>query len=147
MDKLILWVCIFLISSNGISQDKSSVHLFFDNGIEEKTGGDGGSDSTIIDHSNNHGGNTYQKIVQENGTIDFYIDKQFFEWKGSRRKDTCTIEEINRITFSNMGNLIKKVEETDPLYPSRVFEKIYLVEKLGSNQFVKYDVVWRHYIE
>lgn len=147
MDKFILWVCIFLVSSNGIAQGKSSVHLFFDNSIEEKTGGDGASDSTIIDHLNNHRNNTYQKIIQENGTIDFYIDKQFFEWKGSRKKDTCTIEDIGKITFSNMGDLIKKVEETNPLYPSSVFDKVYIVEKVGNNQFVRYDVEWRHYIE
>lgn len=147
MDKIVLWVFFFLVSSDGIAQDKSIVHLFFDDDIEKKTGEDEASDSTIINHSNNHRSNTCQKIVQENGTIDFYIDKQFFEWEGSREKDTCTIEAIGKITFSNIGDLIKKVEETNPLYPSSVFEKVYIVEKLGNNQFVKYDVEWRHYIE
>ena len=87
------------------------------------------------------------KIKQKEGGIDFYICNELFAWTKKSEIDTCSIKYLDKIKFSNILDLIKIVNNKNPLYPEKVFKKVYLVEKVNDTMIVKYDVKWKYYIE
>ncbi len=87
------------------------------------------------------------KIKQKDGKIDFYICNESFIWTRKSKIDTLSTKDLVKIKFSNILDLIKIVNNVNPLYPAKVFRKVYLVEKLNDSIIVKYDVKWEYYIE
>jgi hypothetical protein len=121
---------------------KKTIYLFFDRNSNEtcKVLKDGGG---YLDQKK------FQKIksFQSKFRYRFYICNELFLLEKNKNIDTCTIEYLQNIKFSNVENLRKTINQVNPLYPWKVFKKVYIVEKIDEEKIVKYDVKWQHYIE
>ncbi len=89
----------------------------------------------------------YQKEIQKNGEVLFYICGELFILPKNTKIDTCAIPELKNIYLSDIFKVKKIVDAINPLYPEKVFEKVYLIEKINEKSFVKYEVKWKYYIE
>jgi len=89
----------------------------------------------------------YQKKIQKNGEVFFYICGELFILPKNTLKDTCSIDDLKNIDLSDIFKLKKNVESVNPLYPEKVFEKVYLIEQINEKYFVKHEVNWEYYIE
>lgn len=90
----------------------------------------------------------YRKGINKNGNITFSLGKEMLSFiKKDNKIDSCRIEYLKIINISNIDNLIKKVNNTNPLYPYKVFPNLFLVEKINDTIIVKYKVKWEYYIE
>jgi hypothetical protein len=89
----------------------------------------------------------YQKEIQKNGEVLFYICGELFILTKNTKIDTCSITELKNIYLSDIFKVKKNVDAINPLYPEKVFEKIFLIEKINEKSFVKYEVKWKYYIE
>jgi len=139
--KLIFIISIFPILLFSQEQKKETVYLLFDtNSIDTYTfeTGDGKVTSRAV----------YIKENKKYKNINFYIGKELFTFNKKKNEiDTCTIKHLKNIKISKIEDLKKIVNKINPLYPFKVFEKLYLVEKINDSTIVKYDVKWEYYIE
>lgn len=85
------------------------------------------------------------KSSLKNYSYRFYICKELF--LSDKESDTCSINYLHNIKFSKIEDLKKKVYDTNPLYPYKVFPNLYLVEKINDSTIVKYKVKWEYYVE
>lgn len=67
----------------------------------------------------------YEKIQQENGSIDFYICKEMFKYEISKHNVEKGISgsDIKNIEFSRVDDLLKKVQMNKPFYLNSSFVK------------------------
>lgn len=132
-------ILAFLFLSISYAQEKETVYLNFDLNSKEtcKTPKEGGGYLNI---------KKFRNIKQKNKDIDFYICKELFLFKSGLKPDTCTIKYLKNIKISKIEDLKKIVKIENPLYPFKVFEKVYLVDKINDSTIVKYDVKWEYYI-
>lgn len=90
----------------------------------------------------------YRKEKKGNGNYHFYIGKELFSFNSKKNIiDTCSVEKLKHISFTPIKKAKKKVDKTNGLYPYKVFNKVFLVEKINDSVIVKYDVKWEYYIE
>jgi hypothetical protein len=98
--------------------------------------------------------NNGEKIFHDSISIFFNIDKQRFKFMRTRHKiDTCSILKLKRIKIVTINQLIKdefeehldktkkeNINMPPPLnhYNSRVF----IIEKIPEEKFIKYEVNW-----
>lgn len=98
--------------------------------------------------------NNGEKIFHDSISIFFNIDKQRFKFMRTRHKiDTCSILKLKRIKIVTINQLIKdefeehldktkkeNINMPPPLnhYNSRVF----IIEKILEEKFIKYEVNW-----
>ena len=133
-------IIIILISHFCFSQKKTQqkTYLHFDSS-SEKTYSVEVNGKTITEQF-------YSKGIKKNGDITFFIGKEMFYFN-KKEIDTCKIEHLKNIKISDINNLKKKVKKINPLYPYKVFPKLYLIEKINDLLIVKYKVKWEYYIE
>ena len=81
----------------------------------------------------------------EKYSFRFYICKELFLAKNEI--DTCSTKYLNNIEFSRIEDLRKTVSKINPLYPSKVFPNLYLIEKISDSTLAKYKVKWQYYVE
>jgi hypothetical protein len=93
--------------------------------------------------------NRYEKILQVNGSIDFFLCKEMFQYKVSKHtlEKGISSSDIRSIKFSNINDLLEEVQKNNPLYPNSLFNKIYIYEKQPDGSFIKFEVAWEYYIE
>ncbi|MCM0041968.1 MAG: hypothetical protein NBV61_04295 [Algoriphagus sp.] len=91
----------------------------------------------------------YEKILQVNGDIDFYVCKEKFRYEVSKHGEKKVIpsELIKNVKFSKIDDLLELVQEKNPFYPSSMFDEIFIYEKQYDGSFLKYKVSWEYYIE
>ncbi len=89
----------------------------------------------------------YEKIIQEDKTINFYICNELFKFSSNSSVDTLSIDLIDTLSFSSIQDLLDKASRENPLYPANSFEKVFLIEKINDSTVVKYDVKWKYYME
>lgn len=125
---------------------KQEVNLYFDPGSME----------TCVLHESQIGRfhneaevKRYEKIQQLDGSIDFFLCKEMFQYKVSMHtlQKAISTTEIRNIKFSNINDLLEEVYKNNPLYPNSLFDKIYIYEKQLDGSFIKYKVDWQYYIE
>lgn len=144
--------CFFVYSQSkdiihlsfNIEKEKEVVYLMFDPGSTEIC------NIPKEQQGRYHGiekAKKYEKIRQKDGRIDFYICRELFQLDKLKKIDTCLTEQVINIKFSEIEDLIEKVNRENYLYPSTLFDKIYIFEKISDDQIAKYKVKWRYYIE
>ncbi|AUC74278.1 hypothetical protein [Olleya sp. Bg11-27] len=131
-----------LISISVFSQEKvNKIYILFD--IESKRefsyeNGSGNTETTKV----------FVKEKKNNGKVDFYIEKQLLKFYNKRKElDTICFNNFEDLKFSNIKELRRVVDKKNPLYPYKVFNNIFLVEKLSEDKFLQYSVRWENYIE
>jgi len=91
----------------------------------------------------------FEKILQVNGDIDFYVCKEKFTYKVSKHGEKKIIpsELFKKVKFSKIDDLLELVQEKNPFYPGSMFDKIFIYERQSDGNFLKYEVSWEYYIE
>jgi hypothetical protein len=89
----------------------------------------------------------YEKIKQVNGDIEFYICGELFIFNNKSKIETCSVTDSPPWKYSDIWELKKIINKKNILYPEKVFEKVFLVEKFNDSTYFKYDVIWQYYIE
>lgn len=133
-------IIIILISHFCFSQERSKLktYLHFDSSSKKTYSVELNGKTTTEQF--------YSKGIMKNGDITFYIGKEMFYFN-NKEVDTCKIEHLKNIKISDLNILKKEINKTNPLYPYKVFPKLYLVEKINDSLIVKYKVKWEYYIE
>jgi hypothetical protein len=90
---------------------------------------------------------SFEKVASSSGDIRFYLCKELFQYASSDGVAEISETELSKLEFSDLDDLIKKVSKENPLYPSKVFPKIYVIEKGEGQTYLKYPVEWKYYIE
>lgn len=90
---------------------------------------------------------SFEKAKSKTGDIRFYLCKELFQYASSDGVAEISETELAKLEFSDLDNLIKKVSKENPLYPSKVFPIIYIIEKGEGKSYLKYPVEWKYYIE
>lgn len=146
MKTTLLVTVVLVLGSSCVAQDKSEeiVFLHFENNSdatcdisEEQQGRFSGKTET----------KKYKKISQKNGEIHFYICKELFIFSNNKAKEILKSDYLKNIKFSAIKDLINQVHESNPLYPDKAFDKIYIIEKISDKKITKYKVKWQYYIE
>lgn len=141
------YLILFFLSLNiynAIGQHKQKIYLNFDSLSQEICII---PQNEIQNYHDKSEVKKYQKEIQKNGEVFFYICGELFILPKNTKIDTCAITELKNIYLSDIFKVKKNVDATNPLYPEKVFEKIFLIEKINEKSFVKYDVKWKYYIE
>ena len=140
LKKIMLILLLSLISQKVLSQkSENKIYLLFDNSSMETYNYEIGNGKIRIKK-------VYNKVLQKNKDIIFYIYKEKFYFK-AKEVDTCKIECLRSIKISDLKKLKKEVNKRNSLYPYKVFPNLYLVEKINDSIIVKYKVKWEYYIE
>lgn len=138
-----LFIILFIFFYYSFTQEEKRIFIEFDSNSKSETckisKEDRGRYHTISETKK------FTKIVQKNGNIDFYICKELFSHK--KEKDTCNSNYLRNIKFSKIEDLKKTISKINPLYPSKVYPNIYMVEKINDSVIVNYKVKWEYYIE
>ena len=136
---------LFCLCFLGLSaQKKQTIYLMFDSKNQESctlSKGDRGR------FHNTNETKKYEKISTQNGEIDFYLCKELFTLNKKEKVETYPIGYLKNFKFSRLQDLKKVVNKENPLYPHKIFKKVYIIEKINDSIIVKYDVKWRYYIE
>lgn len=133
-----IFIFILLVTSlSGFTQEK---FIFFNNNSNETV-------EVEIGNGKKNRLKKFRKAFKKNNDIHFYINNELFVFKYKESSiDTCKSKYFNKIKFSNLNNLKKKVNSTNPLYPYKVFPNLIIVEKEDFG-IIKYRVKWEYYIE
>ena len=138
-------ICFLAITFyNAIGQQNQKIYLNFDTLSQEICII---PQSDIQNYHDKSEVKKYQKEIQKNGEVLFYICGELFILTKNTKIDTCAITELKNIYLSDIFKVKKNVDAINPLYPEKVFEKIFLIEKINEKSFVKYEVKWKYYIE
>ena len=132
------------VFENSIAQQKEVVYLLFDSKSESPCiipESQRGRYHSEIDKVKD------LKLKQKDGSVVFYICKESFHWDNNSKIDTCVNKNLEKIRFSNLSDLIRTVNNENPLYPNKVFKNVYLIEKVNDSVLLKYNVDWRYYVE
>ncbi|MFI2741963.1 hypothetical protein ACG2LH_04425 [Zhouia sp. PK063] len=139
-----IYIFICLWTNVCLAQNKETVFLYFDANSKELC-------NIPQDQKGRYNKNSnlkrFVKIVQNDKNTIFYICKEQFINSQKDKRDTCKVNLLNTIKFSKIENLIEQVNKVNPLYPDKVFNNIYIIEKINDSFFVKYKVKWKYYIE
>lgn len=138
---------VFLVYGFVFSQEKQSVYILFDSSNDEPcivTKNDSHKFNEASSNSKKH-----EKIKSNSNEYmyRFYICKEQFLLKKETKVDTFSIDYLKKINTSKISTLKKIINDINPLYPSKVFDKVFLIEKINDSTIVKYDVIWQYYIE
>lgn len=133
-------ICLVLLFSG----QTRVVYLFFD--ASSPSTCDVGSEMAGRFHESKNV-RAFEKVKASTGAISFYLCKELFRYEGADEVEEVSQAELGKLKFSDLDDLIQKVAETDPLYPSKVFPKIYVIEKGEGESYRKYPVKWEYYVE
>ncbi|EDP95086.1 hypothetical protein U8527_08660 [Kordia algicida OT-1] len=114
------------------NEKKETAYLLFDIKSKKKhLVEDGSGNSKML--------NAYRKEKQENLTI-MHIYGESFAFGINKQVDTCKIETLNDLKIVDIAYIKDKKSKNVMRY--NPFKKIYLIEKISKDKFVKYDVLW-----
>ncbi|WP_298510620.1 hypothetical protein [uncultured Kordia sp.] len=115
-------------------ENKETVYLLFDSKSKEKCIIEDGS-------GNSQNLNAYRKAYQDHNNLTFFhIYKESFAFGSNKRKDTCNIKELDNLKIVDVAYIQDKKSKNIMKY--NPFKKIYIIEVISKDQFVKYDVLW-----
>ena len=91
----------------------------------------------------------YVKAINNNESIIFFICKEKFLYSIRNKGNIELLNdiEVSKLKMSNLNELIEIVNDDNPLYPHKVFEKIFIIKKTEEEKYIKYPVRWEYYIE
>lgn len=144
MNRIILALLIISSLKCSIITAQDKVYIYFDASSAEMC------DIPIYQQGRYHGEKhvkKYRKIKSLNSELpdQFIICNELFIL--NNEKEICSIDYLKKIKFSQIEKLLQKIDEINPLYPDKVFDKTYLVEKINHKKIAIYDVKWQYYIE
>jgi len=138
-------ILMFSILAKG--QHTNEIYLYFDKNNSELC------EVPISQQGRYHGKKQvrrYEKIESSQNKNDrdrFYICNELFIPEKDSRIKKCKINYLKAIEFSHIDDLIEIVNKENPLYPSKVYPIIYLVEKINKREMLIHEVKWQYYTE
>jgi len=131
-----LWIVIFFLSPTIIfsQSEKEKVYILFNETSKEICNKEDGSGNLLTIK-------IYKK-KSKGKKINFHIcDETFIYIEGKSERDTCNIKILTKVKLQNLDYLLRKYNESED-FKHHVFEKIYIVEKISDEKFIKYEVYW-----
>lgn len=128
---LLLLSSFFCLAQN---EKQETIYLLFDTVNEEKC-------KVLIEDE----GYTYRNKFRKKplGKVDLYLicDEVFSINKNNPEKLKISKEKLSALKFVDIQYLKKKHQSTNK-FKNKIFNKIYLVEKISDKEYVMLDVVW-----
>ncbi|WP_445457311.1 hypothetical protein [Flavobacterium sp. HNIBRBA15423] len=141
MHKLIniLAVTVFALQISCKAQSNNTVYLYFEDQKEVdcfRDESDKKSNETVI----NYKGKMFKHSLGEK--IFFNICLERFLLINDTKIEKIKSNTVNKLKTVNFDYFIKRLKESDMFSKRYVFNKIYFIEKIDENEYLKYEVYW-----
>lgn len=134
---LIITICALQTSCK--AQNKEVIYFHFENQKEVECFRDK-SDKKNDETQNSYSGKMIKNSDGEN--VYFNICSERFLLVENAKKETVKYKTFSNLKTVDFNYFIKKRKETDMFSKRYIFEKIFFVERINENEYIKYEVYW-----